>query len=46
MDFYHYRMVVYMHCQHTSQYNQLVKVDIALYDPFKNKGSLLALMVP
>ncbi len=31
MDFYHYRMVVYRHCQHTSQYNQLVKVDIALY---------------
>ncbi len=34
MDFYHYKMVVYRHCQHTSQYNQLVKVDIALYDPF------------
>ncbi len=34
MDFYHYMMVVYRHCQHTFQYNQLVKVHVPLYDPF------------
>jgi len=28
-------MVVYRHCQHTLQYNQLVKVQVPLYDPFK-----------
>ncbi len=33
VDFYHYRVVVYTHCQHTFKFKQLVKV--ALYDPFK-----------
>ncbi len=32
---YHYRVVVYTHCQHTFQFKQLVKVHVALYDPFK-----------
>ncbi len=35
VDFYHYRVVVYTHCQHTFQFKQLVKVHAALYDPFK-----------
>ena len=35
MDFYHDRMVVYRHCQQTFQCNQLVKVHVPLYDPFK-----------
>jgi len=34
MDFYHYMMVVYRHCQHTFQYNQLEKVHLPIYDPF------------
>jgi len=34
MDFYHYMMVVYRHCQRTFQYNQLEKVHVPLYDPF------------
>ncbi len=34
--FYHYRVVVYTHCQHTFQFKQLVKVHVALYDPFKD----------
>ena len=40
MDFYHYMMVVYRHCQHTFQYNQLVKVHVPLYDPFKTSSPL------
>jgi len=28
-------MAVYRHCQHTFQYNQLEKVHVPLYDPFK-----------
>jgi len=28
MDFHHYMMVVYRHCQHTFHYNQLVKVRV------------------
>jgi len=35
IDFYHYLMVVYMHCQHTFQYNQLEKCNGPLYDLFK-----------
>ncbi len=35
VDFYHYMVVVYTHCQHTFQLKQLVKVHVALYDPFK-----------
>ncbi len=38
--FYHYRVVVYTHYQHTFQFKQLVKVHVALCDPF-NKGPLL-----
>jgi len=30
-------MVVYRHCQRTFQYNQLEKVHVPLYDPFKLK---------
>jgi len=26
---------MYRHCQHTFQYNQLVKVHVLLYDPYK-----------
>ncbi len=26
---------MYTHCQHTFQFKQLVKVHVALYDPFK-----------
>ncbi len=33
VDFYHYRVVVYTHCQHTFQFKQLDHV--ALYDSFK-----------
>jgi len=33
-EFYRYMMVVYRHCQHTFQYNQLEKVHVPLYDPF------------
>ncbi len=33
VDFYHYR-IVYTHCQQTFQFKQLVKVHVALYDPF------------
>ncbi len=36
VDFYHYRVVVYIHCQHTFKFKQLVKVHVALYDPFKD----------
>ncbi len=32
LDFYHYRVVVYTHCQHTFQFKQLVKVHVALHD--------------
>ncbi len=35
MDFYHYRVVVYTHCQHTFQFKLIVKVHVASYDPFK-----------
>ncbi len=35
VDFYHYRVVVYTHCQHTIQFKLLVKVNVALYDPFR-----------
>jgi len=28
-------MIVYRHCQHAFQYNQLEKVHVPLYDPFK-----------
>ncbi len=35
VDFYQYMVVVYTHCQHTFQFKQLVKVHVALYDPFK-----------
>ncbi len=34
VDFYHYRVVVYTHCQHTFQFKQRVKVHVASYDPF------------
>ncbi len=33
VDFYHYRVVVYTHFQ----FKQLVKVHVALYDPYKLK---------
>jgi len=29
-------MVVYRHCQHTFQYNQLEKAHVRLYDPLKD----------
>jgi len=32
-------MVVYRHCQHTFQYNQLVKVHVPIYDPFNKKNN-------
>ncbi len=35
VDLYHYRVVVYTHYQHTFQFKLLVKVHVALYDPFK-----------
>ncbi len=35
VDLYHYRVVVYTHCQHTFQSKQLVKVHVASGDPFK-----------
>ncbi len=31
VDFYHYRGVMYKHCQHTYQFKQLLKVHVALY---------------
>ncbi len=34
VDLYHYRVVVYTHCQHTFQFKQLVKVHVASNDPF------------
>ncbi len=36
VDFYHYRVVVYTHCQHTFQFKQHVKVHVAVYDPYKH----------
>ncbi len=36
VDFYHYRVVVYTNCLHTFQFKLLVKVHVALYDPFKS----------
>ncbi len=36
VDFYHYRVVVYTHWQHTFQFKQLVKVHVASNDPFNN----------
>ncbi len=33
MDFYHYKVVVYTHCQNKFPFKQLVKVHVALYDP-------------
>jgi len=38
--FYHYMMVVYSKCQHTFQYNQLEKVHVPLYDPFKKTNHI------
>ncbi len=35
VDFYHYRVVVYTHCQHTFQFKHHVKVNFASDDPFK-----------
>ncbi len=35
VDFYHYKVVVYTHCQHTFQFKQHVKVNFASDDPFK-----------
>ncbi len=40
MDLYHYRVVVYTHCQHTFQFKQHVKVHVTSDDPFNN-GCLL-----
>ncbi len=40
MDLYHYRVVVYTHCQHTFQFKQLVKVHVASDDPFKGITAL------
>ncbi len=37
VDFYHYRVVMYTHCQHTFKFKQLVKVHAALYGPFKKR---------
>ncbi len=34
MDFYHYKVVVYTHCQHTLQFKLHVKVNFASNDPF------------
>ncbi len=34
MDLYHYRVVVFTHCQHTFQFKHL-KVNLASDDPFK-----------
>ncbi len=34
VDFYHYRVVVYTHCQHTFQFKQLVKAHVALDEPY------------
>ncbi len=31
--FYHYKVVVYTHCQHTFQFKQLVKVHVASDEP-------------
>jgi len=50
MDFYHYMALSlslsffiiynYRQCQHTFQYNQLEKMHVPLYDPFKCKVSV------
>ncbi len=34
-DFYHYRVVLYTHCQHTFQFKQHIKVNFASDDSFK-----------
>ncbi len=37
VDFYHYRVDVYKHCQHTFMFKQHVKVNFASDDPFQIK---------
>ncbi len=36
VDLYHYKVVVYTHCQHTFQFKQLVKVHVASDEPFNS----------
>ncbi len=36
VDYHHYRVVVYTHCQHKFMFKQHVKVNFASDDPFKN----------
>ncbi len=31
---------MYTHCQHTFQFKQLIKVHVALYDPFKGYNNV------
>ncbi len=33
------------HCQHTFQFKQLIKVNVALYDPFNNQNMAVSLSV-
>ncbi len=40
--FYHYRVVVYTHCQHTFMFKQLVKVKFASDDCFKRSLTLFS----
>ncbi len=39
VDFYHYRVVVYTHCQHTFMFKQHAKVSFASDDPFNTPDS-------
>ncbi len=43
VDFYHYRVVVYTHCQHTFMFKQHVKVHFTSDDPFKLKNMVIKL---
>jgi len=39
-------LVVYRYCQHTFQYNQLEKVHVPLYDPFKSSETIFTIDNP
>ncbi len=40
VDFYHYMVGVYTHCQHTFQFKQIVNVHVAFIDPFKKDSGV------
>ncbi len=45
VDFYHYRVVVYTHCQDTFQFKHHVKVHFESNVPFKKSQSIIYFML-